>query len=341
MMTLRSAYNRYHKSHTHKSRTVEDYSTAISHWERLTGDPPIDQVNNLTCRDFKEAMFAYVGPDGRKLAATTIAKYSRELQAIFCTLGPCSMKNKQGLDIIETIPCFPLVKVSDPLVVTAEDEEIAAILKSCEMATWPKKVVDEKSQRVITFEPSEWWLNLVLYLCTFGSRRNEFLALPSLDVDCAKRQITLKPDKNGARNYKPIPHELIPYFLAFQSQRREFFFATPKGQKTLYKQWHLIQKDAGIHVRRPAGSRRVEYFGFHELRKTCGTNWAAISPAAGKHMLGHKSQQVFDRCYTNSGKVARRVIDNFVSPTSLLPEKPTPVPPTPPTGEHPRLRIVG
>lgn len=342
MMTLRAAYERYHKSHTHKPRTVKDYETAILHWERLSGDPPIDQVCNLTCRDFKEAMFAAVDPDGRKFAAPTVAKYCRELQAIFCTLGPCSLKNKQGLDIIEMIPCFPAVKVAEPLVVTAEDEEIAAILKACEVATWPKQVIDHKSQRVITFTPSEWWLNLSLYLCTFGSRRNEFLALQSLDVDCAKRQLTLEPDKNGARNYKPIPHELIPYFLAFQSPSREFFFAAPKSQKMLYKQWYLIQKAAGIRVRRPEGSRRMEYFGFHELRKTCGTNWAAISPAAGKHMLGHKSQQVFDRSYTNSGKVARRVIERFVSPTALLnqPLPPSPPPaPQPPSG--PRLRIVG
>lgn len=318
-MKLREAFDRYHRSHEHKATTLKDYYSALSHWERVTDDPDVECVTNLTCRDFKEGMFASLAPkSGLPMKPATIAKYCRELQSIFCKLGPCTMKNKQGLDIIPTIPCFPPIKVTDPLVVTADDDEIAAILKACEVAVWPKTVIDHKSSRIIAFTPSEWWLNLTMYLCTFGSRRNEFLALKSADVDCVKKQLTLDPEKNGAQNYKPIPHDLIPYFLGFLQPQREFFFAAPRAGKSLYKQWHLIQEAAGIHVRRPEGSRRTTYFGFHELRKTCGTNWAAVCPAAGKHMLGHRSQQVFDRFYTNNSKVARRVMENFSSPAALL-----------------------
>lgn len=315
---LRVAYETYHRSHEHSSTTIKDYHTALNHWERLTDDPPIDQVTNLTCRQFKEAMLSTPPPGQPPLRPATILKYMRELQAIFATLGPCGPQNKQGLGLLPSVPCFPSLRLDDPNVITAEDAEIAAILQHCAVATWPNRVIEMHSRRVVLVHPPEWWLNLILYLGTFGSRRNEFLRLRCEDVDIERARLTLDPAKHGERNWKPIPRELLPYFAAFLSEPRELFFAAPRCVKLLYRQWHQIQQAAGIHVRRAAGSTRRPYYGFHELRKTCGTAWAAVSPAAGKHMLGHKSQQVFDRCYTNSNAVAQRSIAAFPSPTALL-----------------------
>lgn len=338
-ITLREAYETYHRSATHSPRTVEDCRTALTHWERLTTNPPVDHCTNLTVRQFREQLLAYVPPGrDRSLAAATVRKYVREIRAIFATIGPEQYGNPDGLGLIGSIPCCSLPKCDDPPTVVAGNTEICSIYEACDVATWPRRVLDEPSMRMLEFDAPAWWRTLLVYLYNIGSRRNEFLSLTCAQVDVARRRLYLNPEKHGDRNYKTIHPVLADHLLPFLSPARDRLFACPKGQKMLYRTWHEIQAAAGIQVYRHAKSRLKPYYGFHEIRKTCGTAWAALSEAAAQHMLGHKSINTTRRYYVNNQRVSERVADRFEQPAAFSAAgEPAPPPPAGP----PTLRIVG
>jgi integrase len=95
--------------------------------------------------------------------------------------------------------------------------------------------------------------------------------------------------------------------------------------KSLYAAWHAIQEAAGINVDRSAEQGRKPYYGFHEIRKTCGTNLFGVSPAAAQQMLGHSSVETTQKSYANLNTLTEQALDQIPQPQ--LPQ----LPPQPPT----------
>lgn len=348
-LTLRTAFEQFHKSGTNSPRTVEDYRTAINHWERVTGNPPLSKVTNFAMRAFRESLLTEPPPSQKRpLGKATVAKYLRSIQAILATVGPQCHGNPDGLGILQTIPCCAKPALPQSLPVVAEASEISAIYEACAGATWPRRVLDESSMKMLTLDPCHWWRTLLVYLYNIGSRRGEFLSLRWSQVDLTRKRLHVDPEKHGDRNYKSIPPILAEHLIPFFSPTREYVFAAPKGRKLLYQTWYAIQERAGIRVYRAPDSRLRPYYGFHELRKTCGTAWAALSESAAQHMLGHKSVNTTKRYYVNNRTVADSVAARFEQPAAFAgggnpPSSPPPTQPSGPAAQAgpPRLRVVG
>lgn len=314
-LTLRSAFDRYHRSASHSARTIEDYYKAIDHWERLTGDPDLHEVDNLALWNFSQALMTSIPPGRNKpLSKTSVAKYLREVQAIFSTIGPVRHGKPDAFGILDRVPVCRKPPIDETPVITIEADEVDRIYEACRIATWPKKV--SADGKWIQFVPVDWWRCLLVYLYNVGSRRNEFLGLRRDQIDFDRRMMTIDPEKHGDSNWKPLHANVIDHMRTIWLPNRTLLFACPRT-RTLYKQWHRIQEAAGIHVPRPIDSDRKPYYSFHEVRKTAGTNWAEHSPSAAQHMLGHRSLNTTVRHYINRGKLAQRIEEKISQPSSF------------------------
>lgn len=317
-MTLREAYELYHRpAQGHRPRTVEEYHTALKHWERLSGDPDVGEVDNLAMLEFRRAFEQSVlRRTGAPPGPATVRKTLVQLQAIFAALGPAQYGNPFGLGLIAQIPVCRKPEAAAAAVITASAEEALAIYQHCATARWPDWGGD----------PGDWWRCLVVYLWCIGSRRNEFLSLRWDDVDLPAQRLTIDPLKRGRHPVKPIPQQLYEQMRPLLAPPREFWFQCPRS-KQLYRTWQAIQAAAGVAVRRAAGDRRAPFYCFHEFRKTCGTLWFAVSPGAAQQVLGHASLATTERYYADKARLAREAAEQLPQLTAGGP--PPPPPPSP------------
>lgn len=339
--TLRQAFERYHRTASHRPSTVADYHSMLKHWERLTHDPYIGEIDNLTLRNFRESLLVNPPPGrSRPVSPTTVAKNIRYAQAILATCGPQQHGNPEGLGILPSIPVCGKPPVNHPPVVTAEDSEICDIYHACDVATWPRYAMDrDRECGILILDPALWWRSLLVYLYNVGSRLGEFLSLRTSQLDFTRKRLTIDAEKHGSQDYKPMHPVLAEHLQLFVQQApRTYVFACPNNQTYLRRQWYAIQEEAGIVVPREAQSNRHPYYGFHEIRKTCGTNLSAISLAAAQHQLGHKSINTTRRHYVKGSRVVEAIENQITQPTAFT--RPTGHDPTTPPG-RPRLRIVG
>lgn len=342
-LTLREAWRRFHLSSDHSPRYVEDAEKALDHWERCSGNPSIGQITNQTMHEWKNAFMGTPLParsskstrKPQKPSNATCAKVLRTLTAILATLGPPQHGNRYGRGIISRIPCARPPKVDEPDVVTATAEELSRIYDACAVAIWPWG--PERSPA--------WWRALLVYLYNIGSRRNDFLELRRSQIDFPRHCIRDRQEKSGKSALKPMNVTLIQHLQAIWHPERVRVFECPDS-KYLYRTWYAIQRAAGISVDRPEGSNRMPFYGFHELRKTCGTELWLIDPNAAKQMLGHSSASTTAMHYVQKAKLAERMrpaADAMPQPAAFsglnqtppIPPRPTPPPP------RPALRVVG
>lgn len=305
-MKLRTAYEDYHKgSHQHKPRTVEEYRTSINHWERLTEDPDMQEVDNARMLKFRMDFESQPLPSSGCLpAAATSRKTLVQIQSIFATVGPAQLGNPHGLNLLSRIPCCRKPEAQPAEIVTCSADEIAAMYEQAQCANWPHWGGD----------PAAWWRCLIVYLWCIGSRRNEFLSLRREDVHLEKQLLRIVPLKGGDHSWKSIPEQLLFEMEQMQDVPRELWFACPQNRKSLYGTWHRIQAKAGIFVKRAPHDRRKPFYGFHELRKTAGTNWCAINPVMAQSMLGHRKMDTTVRHYTDKTRLQRQFAEELPNP---------------------------
>lgn len=337
-VTLREAFHKFHVSTDHSARYIEDAEKALDHWERCTSNPPIGEITNQTMHEWKnEFMRRPLPPRSpkstvpRSPSAATCAKYLRTLTAILATCGPSQHGNRYGRGIINCVPCARPPKVEEPDVVIATGTELSEIYRHCSVATWPWG--PERSPA--------WWRALLVYLFNIGSRRNDFLQLRRSQVNFSRHEIRDRQEKNKKSALKPMNSTLAQHLRDIWAPERTLVFECP-ASKYLYRAWYQIQEAAGIHVDRPAGSSRQPFFGFHEIRKTCGTELWLIDPNAAKEMLGHSSGSTTAMSYVRKARLAeqmRPAAEAMPQPAAFINNAPTP--PPGPTRPWTGLRVVG
>jgi len=272
-ITLRQAFEAYYKSPSLKPRTIEAYEGTLSHWEELTDDPHIIEIDNVTLHMFRNAYLEYNKP-------ATFNKERRHILAIMNKLGPKGRNNKKGLAILDDFIYIDPEKETEKLARVATDEELNAIYDACKYANWPS----------FEFGAPSWWRAVIVFLYNTGLRRNDFLNLETREVKLQKSVIEFDAEKTGKHRRLPLHHSVIEHFEAIWSER-EFVFPKPAGLKTIYRQWYAIQNAAEIPEDR--------HLTFHQLRSTCGSNLFERSPGAAQEMLGHSSVETTRKSYAN------------------------------------------
>lgn len=305
-MTLREVFERYHRSSAHARTTLSEFDAALRRWEGLTGDPPLVQIDKWRLKEFVEGALSLHRLRTRQpYARSTIHKWLRAVMAV--------LHAAEEAELIARAPRMPRLKCPRRAIVYATPEEVSRIYAARFLASWPPPES--------TGVPAPlWWGALIVLLYNCGCRRGEWWrSLPLSAVDLERRQITVIDVKSGGAELRAINDTLAAHLRAFiaAAPERDLLFPSPCNARRLYGTWHALQRAAGVSVRRPPGSELKPYFGFHELRKSCGTALCALNPVAAQRQLGHRSLATTIAHYAGIGETVRRATDALEQPAAF------------------------
>lgn len=305
-MTLREVYAKYHRSSAHARATLAEFNNALCWWEALTDDPPVEAVDKLRLREFVDAALSLSRTRTRNpYSRATVHKWLRALMAI--------LHAAEEAELIGRAPRMPRLRCPKRPIVFATPAEISRIYEQRHVARWPRR-------SSTGIRPALWWGTLVCFLYNVGSRRGEWWrGLPLSAVDLNRRLVTTIDNKDGSVEIKAINPMLAAHLQEFiaAAPERELLFPSPANTRALYRTWHAIQAAAGISVKRPPGSELKGFYGFHELRKSCGTGLCSLNPHAAMVQLGHANIATTIRHYAAVGETLRRATDALEQPAAF------------------------
>lgn len=294
--TLRQAFHAYYDQSELKPRTRDEYAKVFDHWEALTDDPDIQQINNLTLTKFKTAFL-------QKLSPSTFNKARAHIMAVLNRLAPKGKTNPGGLAIIPDFVYVPRAKEPEKLPRVATDAELGAIYQAAAEATWPR----------FEFGAGAWWQALLVFLFNTGLRRNDVFNLRMQDLDLDNHAFQFRAEKTGKLRVLPLHPTAVEHLQKIWSER-ELVFPKSKGVRILYQHWHSIQDAAGLP--------RAQHLTFHQLRSTCGSRLFQQSPGAAQEMLGHSSIDTTRRSYANLSEHLRELATQSSQPAAFQPQDP-------------------
>ncbi len=170
--------------------------------------------------------------------------------------------------------------------------------------------------------PFRWDILILTALCT-GMRRGELLNLTWRDVDFEKKLICIRPKENTKHTWEwhikdtdrrkvPLTDEVIQLLVEHQSVQPSgypYVFVTPSRYDFIQEaretdKWNMRQGRCPIANFRRQFNLTLEKAGidqgeFHDLRRTCLTNWFAngLSEYDVMSMAGHASFETTRRFY--------------------------------------------
>jgi len=152
--------------------------------------------------------------------------------------------------------------------------------------------------------------------------RHELLTLLWDDVHLDEAYLVVRYNRsNKAKRDDVIPlHPVAVEHLRKITHFGLTVFDWPLEKRALYDQWHNIQREAGIdlpchedHTHTPT----CHVYGFHSLKKACGTlNAARLPEAALNAFMRHASGETTRKYYQNQERIAGGVVDQMFVPES-------------------------
>lgn len=303
--------------------TLSAYDTALKHWERFTPNLPIAEA----CRDNRPWMELRRAMEQKGFAAATIRKTGRHLRALFRRLGPPTDGNPGGLSILQRTPYFEMPRAPKKLPRLATFEELSALYEAASIATWPL---------LPDIPPSTFWRAVIVCFYNLGPRAWElFCELPHADVnrsdarpgphwpgwrwgfaDLAGREPTLEYwiPKVSAWHRVPLNRIVLAHLASIRGDRRAIFPAT-LAHGSVYGQWRCL-KAAAVATCGDA-VKGIEDLDFHNIRKTCQTEWDTLKMGLGDHVVWHTPTDVGGMHYRNFAMLARRRAEDLPQPEAF------------------------
>jgi integrase len=266
-------------------RNIDQYEQSIATWIKLTGDPPLSQIDEITCANFLEQMHRQPGKRiGTRIATNTVHKHCRTLQAVIDKTGPKTRENRMGKGVLkaEAVPYLekPTIEKQVQFDRHLRMEEIDAWLATTEDATQPENY---------SLPASIWWQSLIVFGYNTGPRIGTLLALRWKWLD--KSGTWLRVPAGAAPK---INNELLIYcnqharatlarLRRYKPDLEEKIFPFPYGESWLHELRRRQFKAAGID--------RYDD-GFHALRRSCSNEAMLIHPLLEPVVLGHSHRDV-------------------------------------------------
>ena len=335
-MSLREFFQQHYATNyllDAKPLTHTAYREALDHWERVTHDPQLSEIDSQTLAGFKAALRDPVnfgkkkagrkstqmtlfetspqpagsngnGKSVRPLARATVNKHLRHINAILGKAGPPGPGNRDALGILDRVPWTKPVREYRRLPRNVQDTTLTAIYQGTATARFP--VIEG-------VKPEHWWKALIMTALTVGFRREGLWALRWDDVDWQESTLALpaEGDKCNADRRKPVMGLVLKHLLRIRNGC-ELVFPWPHSTRTFYRQWHKIQ-DAG-------GIREEEHITLHDLKRACGTRFAKVASVwAVQKRLDHASLATSQH-YVNATDEERDAVERMPIPVVLLEE---------------------
>jgi integrase len=161
--------------------TILLYRQSIAWWITLTGDPPIDTIDEKMLKDFREALSHATyrrGPAGavRPVTRFTAAKHLRDLRSILSRLGPTLDPKRPGKGVLPASPylAVPQPRLKRPKPSFEVQAARAVAIAASRFSDWP---TSRRAKTPPRMPPGLWALSLVSAWYYAGFRAGTSLRL--------------------------------------------------------------------------------------------------------------------------------------------------------------------
>jgi integrase len=276
--------------------TLQEYNTAMRHFIRVMGNIDYRAIRHEHGEQFIQRCL----DDGNRPA--TAKKKIVALKRLFNLAAQRDQLEDNPFRYVRS----PKAPESEIHVYT--DEECARLVKAA------------RERRIGV--PFRWDIFILTALCT-GMRRGELLNTTWWDIDFAGQKINVSPKddtkntwqwriKDTDRRSVPLTSEVVKLLIAHQAAQPEgypYVFVTPKRYDNIQKarqlgKWTVRQGKCPVSNFRYQFLQILEHAGidvgtFHDLRRTCITNWFAhgLSEFEVMIMAGHASFETTRKFY--------------------------------------------
>jgi integrase len=322
-MLLKEIYENYYlpmlREYDTSKRTLVEYETTISLWEKALGSLDISQVEKKHINIFKKYLSACPGlKKGTLMRSNTIRKHLRMLRPLLTTASNGTQRCK-GLKILKEVPNL------DPPPETFRRASDA--LTREEITAWIESAKSRNAPPIAGITAGLWWECLITLIYNTGIRIGSALQMKWAWVDFESRIIQIQKE-NGVKttydiylNDEALEALNTLFRISEKKSTEDRVFAWSMNKKTFYEHAKKQQKLAGILKERQ--------FKFHAIRKHFGSTIARENPAAAAQALGHPDLKVTTNYYMNRKQVTDPFIDN------IRPLKSTATPPPPTDNKYP------
>ncbi|WLD10862.1 tyrosine-type recombinase/integrase [Planctellipticum variicoloris] len=314
-LTLRQFYDAFYDKSDLEEGSKGRAHYEILRWERLTENPPIEDIDNQTVERFRFEMLEH------EYAPSTISSTWTGLRAILRLACPEQLGNPRGMGVITKCPYMKPVKEVRARPRRVPLNDIGALYLSCENATYPRP----------GFPPRDWWRALFVMAYFTGIRKGDLLTLKRSQIDLRESLLTFKASKTRKEDTFPL-HELAVIHLEriWYPERELVFAGMHKLATRFYSHLHDLEERAGI-----AGK---QMFGLHDIRRTAASEVQRVRPGMGSVFLQHVSTTVTGLYYLNEIEELEEAIKGMrfpeefatgtaaVSPVPVAPKR-RPLPP--------------
>jgi integrase len=232
---------------------------------------------------------------GETVSVATINKDLRHLRA--------ALRYAVDWQYLSQMPRFKKLREPEDLPTYVTGDHFALLYDACETARRPGG---------LPYPASDWWRALLVMGYMTGWRIGDLLGLRREDLDLeAATAITRFADNKGKRservNIHPVVVEHVRKLAAFDP----CVFPWDHDTTTLYTEFYLIQKAAGIHLSCPAQHEhtpKCHFYGFHDLRRAFATmNADKLSADALQKLMRHRSYLTTQKYINMSRQMAQAV----------------------------------
>lgn len=148
--------------------TIQLYRNSIAWWVRITGDPPLDQIDEFTLNLFSDGLAIGTFRRSRRAAGIehplqphTAAKHQRQIAAILAGAGPRKRRDRPAKSLLAEIPFMPPSTAEHVLKPCFTLEQMRAMANEAQHTSRP---------RLPGIPPSAYYRGLFAFLFGVGHR---------------------------------------------------------------------------------------------------------------------------------------------------------------------------
>lgn len=274
--------------------TAASYRESIAWWQRLTGDPPLGEIDDWVAAEFVGGLQRQTGRRNRALSPFTISKHTRQLQRVLDFAGP-KTRDRHGRRNLAVVPDVPLLEHPRlPLLAPDGDFALGEIRAAYLAAAW-------MTRPTTLAWPPGWWRALVVVAATTGLRVGQLLSLQWQDLQPAEGLpgawvlVTHQAHRarRGLRQY--LTAEAVAHLEQNRQHPRQLFPWTA-SRRWLGASLQQLLELAGLPPQRR--------FGFHGFRKYLTTalrrSGFASSQRLAQAAAGHADVRTTSAHYINA-----------------------------------------
>lgn len=269
-------------------KSINCYMVSLRHFDRHLGhSSTLDNLTDLTVARF-------LASRERETCRATAARDRVQLLALWRYAARKRMKASDGT--LLDFPEVPIMRAPTRVPVAYTSDDVALLIREARRMTGAISGIPE----------GDWWSSLLLCCWESGERINAVMHLKWREVDTIGRRITFRAEtrKNQTRD---LDRQISPTLAAWLSSRIQ-------APNALVWPWDRNHCRLWGRLQGIAKRARVQYRGFHGIRRAAVSYAEAACPGAGQRLADHSSPAITAKSYLDP-----RIVPQGPSATDLLP----------------------